>query len=181
MHVYHTTSMCLPQYVSSMPRKAGDQVVVISCPDDESACKPALVADIPIVNAEFILTGILRQTVDIESYPLQKSWWGHFVLKNSHFSYDTHFLTHAVSVYGMFIQSFPLQCIIQYRKAFFTVLELMFLYDMVIFFKIFTIDTQSSPVSSGLRCLRWVSNGGEGFKNTYELVNLDAHKFSPIS
>ena len=56
-----------------MPRKcaADDTVIVISCESDESACKAAVAAGVPIVNQEFILTGILKQEVDINLYPLK--------------------------------------------------------------------------------------------------------------
>ena len=53
-----------------MPKKGGDNIVVVSCPDDESLCSAALKAGVPVVNSEFILTGILRQETDTKSYPL---------------------------------------------------------------------------------------------------------------
>ncbi|XP_067865544.1 mediator of DNA damage checkpoint protein 1 isoform X3 [Heterodontus francisci] len=53
-----------------MPRAYKEKTLVISCPDDLPKCKPARDAGVPIVNAEFILTGILQQTVDLESYRL---------------------------------------------------------------------------------------------------------------
>lgn len=53
-----------------MPKKAGDKVLVISCPDDKAVCDSAVKAGIAIVNAEFILTGILRQENAADKYPL---------------------------------------------------------------------------------------------------------------
>ncbi|XP_074641131.1 uncharacterized protein LOC141898885 [Tubulanus polymorphus] len=55
---------------TTMPRKAAEKTVVISCEENIKLCKAAVNADIPVVSAEFILTGILRQQVDVESYPL---------------------------------------------------------------------------------------------------------------
>ncbi len=55
-----------------MPKKpSGDNnVIVVSCEADQSLCKPALSAGISVVNSEFILTGVLKQEVDIDKYPL---------------------------------------------------------------------------------------------------------------
>ncbi|CAC5396244.1 MDC1 [Mytilus coruscus] len=60
------------QYLTTMPKKGGDNVVIVSCPDDESLCTAAIKAGVPVVNSEFILTGILRQEVNINSYTLFK-------------------------------------------------------------------------------------------------------------
>lgn len=53
-----------------MPKKADDKMLVISCPDDKGICDSALKAGVTVVNAEFILTGILRQENAAEKYPL---------------------------------------------------------------------------------------------------------------
>ena len=53
-----------------MPKVFEAQTVVISCDSDLKACMPALGAGIPVVGAEFLLTGVLRQEVDVELYPL---------------------------------------------------------------------------------------------------------------
>nr|XP_022314103.1 mediator of DNA damage checkpoint protein 1-like isoform X2 [Crassostrea virginica] len=58
------------EYLTTMPKKAGDKVLVISCPDDKAGCDSAIKAGITIVNAEFILTGILRQENAAENYIL---------------------------------------------------------------------------------------------------------------
>ena len=42
---------------------------MISCEDDKGLCDAAIKAGIPVVSAEFILTGALRQDLDINSYP----------------------------------------------------------------------------------------------------------------
>lgn len=52
-----------------MPKKADDKVLVISCPDDKGICDSALKVGVTVVNAEFILTGILRQENAAEKYP----------------------------------------------------------------------------------------------------------------
>uniref|UniRef100_UPI00398F8094 mediator of DNA damage checkpoint protein 1 isoform X2 n=1 Tax=Pristiophorus japonicus TaxID=55135 RepID=UPI00398F8094 len=53
-----------------MPRAYKEKTLVISCPDDLPKCKAARDAGIPVVSAEFILTGILQQTADLASYRL---------------------------------------------------------------------------------------------------------------
>lgn len=57
------------QYLTTMPKKADDKVLVISCHDDKGICDSALKAGVTVVNAEFILTGILRQENAAEKYP----------------------------------------------------------------------------------------------------------------
>ncbi|CAG2210379.1 MDC1 [Mytilus edulis] len=57
------------QYLTTMPKKGGDNIVIVSCPDDGSLCTAAIKAGIPVVNSEFILTGILRQEVNVNLYP----------------------------------------------------------------------------------------------------------------
>lgn len=52
-----------------MPKKGGDNIVIVSCPDDGSLFTAAIKAGIPVVNSEFILTGILRQEVNVNLYP----------------------------------------------------------------------------------------------------------------
>ena len=44
--------------------------MVISCEQDKNICQAALKAGIDVVSAEFILTGVLRQEVDVNRYPL---------------------------------------------------------------------------------------------------------------
>ncbi|XP_032065504.1 mediator of DNA damage checkpoint protein 1-like isoform X4 [Thamnophis elegans] len=53
-----------------MPRAFKEKRIVVSCPEDLLRCKPAQEARVPITNAEFILTGILQQTVDLEAHRL---------------------------------------------------------------------------------------------------------------
>ena len=58
------------QFLSSIPRSIKDnRVFVISCNEDRSVWKKPLEAGIPVVSAEILLTGILRQELDLEEYP----------------------------------------------------------------------------------------------------------------
>lgn len=57
------------QFLSSMPRSKDDRVFVISCEEDRSVCKKPLDAGIPVVSAEVLLTGVLRQELNLEEYP----------------------------------------------------------------------------------------------------------------
>ena len=52
-----------------MPRGKEERVLVISCEEDRSVCKKPLEAGIPVVSAEVLLTGVLRQQLDLEEYP----------------------------------------------------------------------------------------------------------------
>lgn len=56
---------CVFQYVGSVGKCVGEKCVVISCPDDV----PTLAVSCPVVSAEFLLTGILRQNIDLHTYP----------------------------------------------------------------------------------------------------------------
>ncbi|XP_033127208.1 mediator of DNA damage checkpoint protein 1-like isoform X2 [Anneissia japonica] len=58
------------EFLSKMPNKYEEKIVVVSSEDDETRCNSALKAGIPIVSSEFILTGILRQEIHIEPYRL---------------------------------------------------------------------------------------------------------------
>jgi len=58
------------EFLSSMPRGKEDKVFVISCEEDRNVCKKPLEAGIPVVSAEVLLTGILRQQLDLEEHKL---------------------------------------------------------------------------------------------------------------
>lgn len=79
-----------------MPKKAADKVVVISCEEDKSVCQTAVAKGIDIVSAEFVLTGVLRQEVDINGYP--------FVQKN----YALTFKRKKVFFYSLSVITIPL-------------------------------------------------------------------------
>ncbi len=59
------------QFLSSMPRSKDDRVFVISCEEDRSVCKKPLAAGVPVVSAEVLLTGVLRQELNLEEYPFE--------------------------------------------------------------------------------------------------------------
>ncbi|XP_078272111.1 mediator of DNA damage checkpoint protein 1-like [Rhinoraja longicauda] len=59
-------AMVLP----NMPRANKEKTLVISCAGDLPKCKAALNANIPVVDVEFALTGILQQAVDLGKYRL---------------------------------------------------------------------------------------------------------------
>lgn len=46
------------------------RTVVISCEEDWHLCAPALSASVPVVTAEFVLTGILQQKLDVQAHAL---------------------------------------------------------------------------------------------------------------
>ncbi|XP_055781943.1 mediator of DNA damage checkpoint protein 1-like isoform X1 [Salvelinus fontinalis] len=60
------------RFLSTMPstQKAQARTLVISCGEDWSLCAPALSASLPVLSAEFLLTGILQQRVDLETHVL---------------------------------------------------------------------------------------------------------------
>ncbi|XP_039973404.1 mediator of DNA damage checkpoint protein 1 isoform X2 [Xiphias gladius] len=57
-------------FLPKMPSSHKPQTVVISCEEDWSLCGPAVSASLPVVTAEFILTGILQQKVDFRTHTL---------------------------------------------------------------------------------------------------------------
>ncbi|XP_078677191.1 uncharacterized protein LOC144913918 isoform X1 [Branchiostoma floridae x Branchiostoma belcheri] len=58
------------EFLKTMPSTCRDGTVVVSCEADRKQCEPALKAGVPVVTAEFLLTGILRQEVDIQAHRL---------------------------------------------------------------------------------------------------------------
>lgn len=50
------------------PVLPGDRVIIISCEDDLSMCKDSMDAGVPVFSTEFILGGVLKQELDLESY-----------------------------------------------------------------------------------------------------------------
>lgn len=57
-------------FLPKMPSYNKPQMLVISCVEDWSLCRPAVSSAIPVLNAEFILTGILQQKLDFETHKL---------------------------------------------------------------------------------------------------------------
>lgn len=58
------------KFLPRMPSSNKPQTLVISCEEDWSFCGPAVSSAIPVVTAEFILTGILQQKLDFETHAL---------------------------------------------------------------------------------------------------------------
>ncbi|XP_029359771.1 mediator of DNA damage checkpoint protein 1 isoform X2 [Echeneis naucrates] len=57
-------------FLPKMPSSPKPQTVVISCEEDWLLCGPAVSVALPVVTAEFILTGILQQKVDFQTHAL---------------------------------------------------------------------------------------------------------------
>ncbi|KAM4568133.1 mediator of DNA damage checkpoint protein 1 [Fundulus diaphanus] len=57
-------------FLPKMPTVHKPRAVVISCQEDLRLCGPATSASLPVVTAEFILTGILQQKVDFQAHAL---------------------------------------------------------------------------------------------------------------
>jgi hypothetical protein len=51
----------------------GDKVIIVSCEQDLGICRAAIDEGVPIYSTELILGGVLRQELDLESYPDMQS------------------------------------------------------------------------------------------------------------
>ncbi|XP_062321699.1 mediator of DNA damage checkpoint protein 1 isoform X2 [Osmerus eperlanus] len=60
-------------FLPKMPSAHKPQTVVVSCGEDQALCAPALAASLPLLSAEFLLTGVLQQTVDLQAHALPVS------------------------------------------------------------------------------------------------------------
>uniref|UniRef100_A0A8C5HDU6 Mediator of DNA damage checkpoint protein 1 n=1 Tax=Gouania willdenowi TaxID=441366 RepID=A0A8C5HDU6_GOUWI len=69
-HMKEIISSSGATFLSKMPSSQKPQTLVISCEDDWPLCAPALSASLPVVTAEFILTGILQQSIDFQTHKL---------------------------------------------------------------------------------------------------------------
>ncbi|KAI0227639.1 hypothetical protein LSAT2_021845 [Lamellibrachia satsuma] len=58
------------EYLPSPPCSYQEKTVVVSCDANKAVCQRTLDGNIPVVSAEFLLTGILRQEVELDQYPL---------------------------------------------------------------------------------------------------------------
>ncbi|CAI9160913.1 unnamed protein product [Rangifer tarandus platyrhynchus] len=56
--------------------KSLSEIILISCENDLHLCREYFARGIDVHNAEFVLTGVLTQTLDYESYPLGRQWVG---------------------------------------------------------------------------------------------------------
>ncbi|XP_024861524.1 mediator of DNA damage checkpoint protein 1 isoform X2 [Kryptolebias marmoratus] len=57
-------------FLTKMPSSQKPRTVVITCEEDWRLCGPAVSASLPVVTAEFVLTGILQQKLDFETHAL---------------------------------------------------------------------------------------------------------------
>ncbi|KAL7886574.1 hypothetical protein AOLI_G00042950 [Acnodon oligacanthus] len=64
---------CGARYLPKMPTAQKAQLVVVSCEEDRALCNKALGLGVPVVSAEFLLTGILQQKVDLKMHALSPS------------------------------------------------------------------------------------------------------------
>ena len=46
-----------------------EKVIIVTCEEDLSMCKDAMDAGIPVHSTEFILGGVLKQELELHSYP----------------------------------------------------------------------------------------------------------------
>ncbi|KAG7277921.1 hypothetical protein CRUP_004700 [Coryphaenoides rupestris] len=73
IHMKEIISCCGASFLAKMPSSYKvEQTVVVSCEEDWSRCGPAVSACLPVVSAEFILTGILQQKADTEAHALRR-------------------------------------------------------------------------------------------------------------
>ncbi|XP_053736397.1 mediator of DNA damage checkpoint protein 1 [Synchiropus splendidus] len=70
VHMKDILSCSGATFLPKMPSSRKPRTIVISCEDDSQLCAPAFSASIPVVSAEFILSGILQQKVDLETHKL---------------------------------------------------------------------------------------------------------------
>uniref|UniRef100_UPI0037E7EC91 mediator of DNA damage checkpoint protein 1 n=1 Tax=Semicossyphus pulcher TaxID=241346 RepID=UPI0037E7EC91 len=70
VHMKDIISCSGATFLPKMPSSQKPHTVVISCEEDLSLCGPALSASLPVVSAEFILTGILQQKLDLQTHSL---------------------------------------------------------------------------------------------------------------
>lgn len=64
---------CGARFLPKMPSALKAQVVVVSCEEDRALCERAQSLSFPVVSAEFLLTGILQQKVDVQAHALSLS------------------------------------------------------------------------------------------------------------
>ncbi|XP_067135158.1 putative leucine-rich repeat-containing protein DDB_G0290503 isoform X2 [Centruroides vittatus] len=57
------------KYVSRMPTRFSDRLLIVSCPEDLKTCGHAAKCGIPVVGTEYLLTGLLRHRNEVEAYP----------------------------------------------------------------------------------------------------------------
>ncbi|MCJ8728987.1 hypothetical protein PDJAM_G00009410 [Pangasius djambal] len=64
---------CGARFLPKMPSAHKAQTVVVSCEEDRALCERARSLSFPVVSAEFLLTGILQQKLDVQTHTLSLS------------------------------------------------------------------------------------------------------------
>ncbi|KAM9852080.1 mediator of DNA damage checkpoint protein 1 [Aulostomus maculatus] len=70
VHMKDIISCSGATFLPKMPSSPKPQTVVISCEEDWPLCCPAVSASLPVVSAEFLLSGILQQKLDFQTHKL---------------------------------------------------------------------------------------------------------------
>ncbi|KAH9362924.1 hypothetical protein HPB48_014294 [Haemaphysalis longicornis] len=61
----------LPQYLAEMPTRCnGWPTIIVSCKEDLKSCMESTERHVPIVSAEFVLSGLLQYKVDFGAHTL---------------------------------------------------------------------------------------------------------------
>ena len=60
------------QVLDRMPLTGSDNVFIVTCDADLNTCRAASEGGVSLYSSEYLLSGILRQQMDPESYPLTK-------------------------------------------------------------------------------------------------------------
>ena len=58
------------QYLDKMPTKKDEDTFIISCSEDKSSLSKALKAGVAIQDKEVLLTGLLRQKLELDKFKL---------------------------------------------------------------------------------------------------------------
>ncbi|XP_034163625.2 mediator of DNA damage checkpoint protein 1 [Pangasianodon hypophthalmus] len=72
-HMKEIITCCGARFLPRMPSAHKVQTVVVSCEEDRALCERARSLSFPVVSAEFLLTGILQQKVDMQTHTLSLS------------------------------------------------------------------------------------------------------------
>ena len=57
-------------WLKTMPKKAANDVIIISCREDATIANKAIKAGFSVHDKEILLTGLLKQSLDIKSFRL---------------------------------------------------------------------------------------------------------------
>ncbi|XP_042142580.1 mediator of DNA damage checkpoint protein 1 [Ixodes scapularis] len=58
------------KYLAKMPTRYADKIVIVSCEEDRRTLAQAKKSSIPVVTAEFVLSGLLRYQLDVKKHTL---------------------------------------------------------------------------------------------------------------